>query len=37
MNDVLKCQLKPVNEADYAVTVASQEPLRGTYLRLPLN
>jgi hypothetical protein len=60
VNDVLKCQLKPVDAADYAVTVAGadlarlqsifpggvcdwskpgagQEPLRGTYLRLPLD
>ena len=60
VNDVLKCQLKPVNAADYTVTIAgadlarlqtlfpsgvcdwskpgvSQDPLRGTYLRLPLN
>ncbi len=60
VNDVLKCQLKPVNAADYSVTIAGadlarlqtifpsgvcdwskpgagQEPLRGTYLRLPLN
>lgn len=60
VNDVLKCQLKPVNPADYSVAIAgadlarlqtifpsgvcdwskpgtSQEPLRGTYLRLPLN
>ncbi len=60
VNDVLKCQLKPVNPTDYTVTIAgadlarlqtifpsgvcdwskpgvSQEPLRGTYLRLPLN
>lgn len=60
VNDVLKCQLKPVNPADYSVTIAgadlarlqtifpsgvcdwskpgvSQESLRGTYLRLPLN
>ena len=60
VNDVLKCQLKPVSAADYSVTIAgadlarlqtifpsgvcdwskpgvSQEPLRGTYLRLPLN
>jgi hypothetical protein len=59
VNDVLKCQLKPVNAADYSVTIAGadlarlqtifpsgvcdwskpgagQEPLRGTYLRLPL-
>ena len=60
VNDVLKCQLKPVSAADYSVTIAGadlarlqtifpsgvcdwskpgagQEPLRGTYLRLPLN
>ena len=60
VNDVLKCQLKPINAADYSVTIAGadlarlqtifpsgvcdwskpgagQEPLRGTYLRLPLN
>ncbi|QNK68098.1 DUF6351 family protein [Variovorax sp. PAMC26660] len=60
VNDVLKCQLKPVNAADYKVAIAGadlarlqtifpsgvcdwdkagvgQEPLRGTYLRLPLN
>jgi hypothetical protein len=60
VNDVLKCQLKPVNPADYSVAIAgadlarlqtifpsgvcdwskpgvSQEPLRGTYLRLPLD
>ncbi|MDQ0012033.1 hypothetical protein J2W23_000397 [Variovorax boronicumulans] len=60
VNDVLKCQLKPVNAADYSVTIAGadlarlqtifpsgvcdwskpgagQEPLRGTYLRLPLD
>ena len=60
VNDVLKCQLKPVSVADYAVPFsgaeetrlksifpngvcdwskpsAGQQPLRGTYLRLPLG
>jgi len=60
VNDVLKCQLKPVNMTDYAVPFsgseetrlksifpdgvcdwskpsAGQQPLRGTYLRLPLE
>ncbi len=59
-NDVLKCQLKPANVADYAVPFSGaeetrlktifpsgvcdwskpgvgQQPLRGTYLRLPLG
>lgn len=57
--DIVKCQLKPVNPADYAVSIqgadlarlqtifrqgvcdwskpgVGQQPLRGTYLRLPL-
>ena len=60
VNDVLKCQLKPVAMADYTVTFsgaeetrlktifpagvcdwskpgAGQQPLKGSYLRLPLG